>query len=133
VNQMLRGLSSSPSELVVVDPFFFTASKRTPPNYAEIIDGLWAGVVESLASLVIIMEHPKFVDAGLLRDASTKALARNTGLRFKHVTSDAFHDRFWIVDRTRGLFLGTSANRLGYKYALADRLEDADVADIIGD
>jgi hypothetical protein len=133
VNGMLRGLSSSPSELIIVDPFFFKRSNQTPPNYADIIDGLWAGVVESVSSLVIVTDHTAFVDPGLVKDACSRALARNPKVRFKRVTTDAFHDRFWIVDRSKGLFLGTSANSLGYKYALADRLEDADVADIIAE
>lgn len=45
--------------------------------------------------------------------------------------SEEFHDRFWIVDGARGLFVGTSLNGIGKRYALADYMQEADVRAII--
>jgi hypothetical protein len=46
-------------------------------------------------------------------------------------TSESFHDRFWIADRARGLFVGTSLNGIGKRYALADYMDEADVRTIV--
>ena len=46
-------------------------------------------------------------------------------------TSENFHDRFWIADRSRGLFVGTSPNGIGKRYALADYMDADDVKTIV--
>ena len=37
----------------------------------------------------------------------------NPSCRLTHRTSNDFHDRLWIADRERGLFVGTSLNGIG--------------------
>ena len=46
------------------------------------------------------------------------------------MTND-FHDRFCIADEVKALFIGTSLNGIGRKYALADFMEDEDTATIV--
>ena len=48
--------------------------------------------------------------------------------RIKYTT--AFHDRFWIADKTRGVFVGTSLNGIGKRYSIADYLREEDVREI---
>jgi hypothetical protein len=45
--------------------------------------------------------------------------------------TDDFHDRFWIADKAKGLFVGTSLNGIGKKYALVDVMRDEDTATIV--
>jgi len=45
--------------------------------------------------------------------------------------SDVFHDRFWIADEVRGVFVGTSLNGIGRRYAIIDYLQQRDVVDIV--
>jgi hypothetical protein len=44
--------------------------------------------------------------------------------------SNFFHDRFWIVNRKAGLFVGTSLNGIGSKYSMADYLRKEDCDEI---
>lgn len=45
--------------------------------------------------------------------------------------SEDFHDRFWIVDKSRGVVVGASLNGLGSRLFLIDELKGADVAAIL--
>ena len=41
-----------------------------------------------------------------------------------------FHDRFWIVDSKKGVFVGTSLNGIGRRYAVIDWLQEDDAKEI---
>ncbi|MDP1630267.1 MAG: hypothetical protein Q8L66_02470 [Caulobacter sp.] len=108
--------------LLVVDPYLFPA--QPDPTYKDDLVSL----LRAAAS------------AGLAIEIATKA-NRNTALQaavvadiqqinpsitpsFKY--TDAFHDRFWIADGARGVFMGTSLNGIGRRYAIADYLAEED-------
>ena len=54
----------------------------------------------------------------------------NTSIKVSQKYTDDFHDRFWIIDDKKGLFIGTSLNGIGKRYSLIDYLQDSDVANI---
>lgn len=126
VNGMLRQLQPTPNELVIVDHYFFARSKDAP--LADLVDELWAGIVEHVSSIIVVAKRDS--DPALVSVVKAKAEARKKGVAFAHMPSEEFHDRFWIVDRAKGLLVGTSVNGLGKKYAVADYLDDADVAEL---
>lgn len=131
VNGLLRGIATSPSEVLIVDPYFFAKSKiMAPSDYAALVDAVWTGVVDTATSVVVITDSSK--DDPLVKSAVEAALKqRNATGALDHKASNAVHDRMWIADRTKGVFVGTSLNYLGNKYALADVIADADVASIV--
>jgi hypothetical protein len=55
----------------------------------------------------------------------------NPHISVEHSKSKYFHDRFWIADDLRGIFVGTSLNGLGKKYALVDNIRDSDTNSIV--
>jgi hypothetical protein len=126
VNEMLLEISERPRELLIVDPYFFHDNDN--PAYPDRVDAVWAGVVESVDRVDVIARQ---TPAALTAAIEAKARARNARVTFNVHRSNEFHDRFWIVDRQRGILVGTSVNGLGNKYAVADYLNEVDVRDIV--
>jgi hypothetical protein len=46
------------------------------------------------------------------------SIRASTNVQTKY--TNVFHDRFWIADEERGLFIGTSLNGIGHRYAVSD-------------
>lgn len=45
--------------------------------------------------------------------------------------TDDFHDRFWISNRKKGFYTGTSFNGIGKRISLINLLSEDDVTEII--
>jgi hypothetical protein len=113
LTKMLRTLRPKPNELAIVDPYSLQTTPddtQDPVNYVDLIDVIWAGTIDSAASLTIVTSA-KF-EAALLVGVEKKAKARNAAIAFCHQISSDYHDRFWIVDRTKDLFVGTCVGKL---------------------
>jgi hypothetical protein len=46
-------------------------------------------------------------------------------------TTDDIHDRFWIINDSKGILIGTSLNGFGKKYTVMNPLREDDVQDIL--
>lgn len=119
------------SELIITDPFLFTYSlKNDPAEYAEsvgrLISPLLAEGVTLTAVVSIGQSHPRVEEAVLAELISTQPT-----LRTRVVKSDDFHDRFWIADRSRGVIVGSSLNKIGSKIFFIDSLSSNDVATVV--
>lgn len=127
VNQMLKQQATAPREIVICDPYFFP--RGADVGYPAVVDDIWAGLVEHATRVVVVTmtRHDSSV-RGLIE---AKAKARSPSVVFDHRPHDGYHDRFWLLDRAAGVLVGTSANSLGRKYALADYLDAGDVADLV--
>ncbi len=55
----------------------------------------------------------------------------NSQISIENKYSDVFHDRFWIADSERGVFVGTSLNGIGRRYAVIDYLQKTDAEEIV--
>jgi hypothetical protein len=44
---------------------------------------------------------------------------------------DDIHDRFWIVNNSKGILIGTSLNGFGKKYTITNPLKEHDIQDIL--
>ncbi|MEZ5284987.1 MAG: hypothetical protein R2712_09300 [Vicinamibacterales bacterium] len=53
--------------------------------------------------------------------------------RLRHAATKRYHDRFWIADEERGLFVGTSLNGIGKRYCLVDYMAPHDASEISAD
>ena len=96
--------------MLIVDPYFFAKSKiMTPSDYAALVDAIWNGVVDAASSVVVVTDSRN--DDALVKSAVEAALRhRNASGALDHKASDAVHDRMWIADRTKGVFVGASLN-----------------------
>lgn len=126
LREMLERLTPK-SEFVVVDRYLF--SKQYSSDYLDTLVEVLEPVVRGVQELRVITSPNHDVQ---LRHALEQRLRDlNPGCHFKLCCSERFHDRFWIADGDRGLFVGTSLNGLGCRYALADKLAADDVCQIM--
>jgi hypothetical protein len=123
---MLRRLEPT-AEFVVVDPYLLPTNP--PSAYLGTLKVVLEPIVRAVESLTLVTGD-RFGEQ-LVRALGTWVLTANPSCRLTHRTSNDFHDRFWIADRERGLFVGTSLNGIGVRYALADYMQPDDVKKIV--
>jgi hypothetical protein len=120
---MLRQIAPT-EELTIVDRYLF------PKGCSECLDmltSLLSPVLPGGARLVLVTSRN--CDAGLVTGLRERCKISKVEVDLR--LSENFHDRFWIADRIRGLFVGTSLNGLGKRYALADYIAEDDVKAIV--
>ena len=127
LREMLEKLAPK-SEFVVVDRYLLPRQPYATDYLDTLVQAL-EPAVRSVKELLVVTSTKH--DAQLRQALQQRLRVLNPGCCFRHCCSESFHDRFWIADRTQGLFLGTSLNGLGRRYALADRLADDDVRQIM--
>jgi hypothetical protein len=120
---------SPESDFVVVDRYLFPDEKRCSGDYLDGLVEVLDPAVRRVKELLVVTSEKH--NASLRCALEQRLRALNPGCRFRHCCSENFHDRFWIADRGRGLFLGTSLNGLGSRYALVDKLAHDDVQEIV--
>jgi len=115
-------------ELIIIDPYLYKANSI---NYASYFGSVLGPFASGLRRLYTITDsHNDQAQTVTTIQAEIRSL--NPGITIHHTTSADFHDRFWISNaRGSGVLLGSSLNSLGRKYAIIDRLKDADVRDIV--
>jgi hypothetical protein len=114
-------------DFVIVDRFLLTKSKSS--DYLRTLVSLIEPICRAVCQLIIVTGRN--YDPQLLTDLIAQASPPGSNCLITHQISDTFHDRFWIADRQRGLFIGTSLNGIGLRYALADYLHENDVRDVV--
>jgi hypothetical protein len=126
LESMLAKLAPS-QDFVIVDRYLF--SKGSDPGYPALLASLLAPIARAVRRIKFITGRRS--DSTLLKRVQEFLLAEAPSLSVVHDISDDFHDRFWIADQSRGLFLGTSLNGLGKRYALVDYMAPHDVREIV--
>lgn len=125
---MLAKLAPS-QEFTIVDPYLFPTN--TPASYLPELLSLLEPIARVVTNLVLITSRK--YDRKLLQDVRMSLTGACPNCQLIHKVSDRYHDRFWIADQTRGLFVGTSLSGIGRRYAIADYMVDADVSDVVSD
>lgn len=123
------------NELIIVDPYFY-APRPKNPNYISVLTDVLRGFLPTLTELIVISlpntAKRTLIDATIKTNIETSLKTINPSLNISSLTSDNYHDRFWISNnREKGILVGSSLNSLGNKYALIDRLNITDVREII--
>ena len=121
----------SPSRgLIIIDPFFFSSRENYDrADYISIFREVFGSVVAKIASIRFITK-PRY-DIALYQNIRQVLADLNPQISINLSTTDDFHDRYWIIDETKGLFVGTSLNGIGIRYALTDYIKDVDIAAIM--
>jgi hypothetical protein len=114
-------------DFVIVDRYLLPKNK--PTDYLNTLVSLLGPMSQTVSQITLVTD--KKHDAQLLTDLVAQLSPPGSKCQIAHRTSEAFHDRFWIADRQRGLFIGTSLNGIGARYALADYMDDNDVHEIV--
>lgn len=122
-------------ELVIVDPYFYAPNPKNP-DYILLLTTVLTKYLPTVSNLIIVTlpntPTRNLIDLTMKSKIETSLKAVNPLLNIISVTSNNYHDRFWISNnRTKGILVGSSLNSLGNKYALVDRLNITDVREII--
>lgn len=120
----------SPSEsLTMVDRYLFSKDIKNQAEYLTLFEQIVDSVIGKI-KLVRFVTQPSYSDE-LYKKTVNLLENMNPHISVEHSKSEYFHDRFWIADDQRGIFVGTSLNGLGNKYALVDNIRDSDTNSIV--
>jgi len=128
LSNYLQALSPS-KDLTIVDPYFFPVKPSDRAEYLGTFREIFGLVIPKVA-MVRFITNPKH-DRALYEDIKSVLIDLNPEINVVHKMTEDFHDRYWIADEVKGLFIGTSLNGIGKKYALVDFMEDEDTATIV--
>lgn len=126
----LRSLAPA-AELIITDPYLFTRSRNgdaTP--YAQSVGRMMAPALTAGLHIIAVVD-PRQSDLQVQAAVEAELHTRRQGLNITVLESTDFHDRFWIADRTRGLIIGTSLNKIGGKIFFVDKLSESDVTAVL--
>lgn len=117
-------------KLLIIDRYIFP--NHHDSNYANFVGDILDKYLTTLDEITFITSDKHNV---ILKDSITSLLkSKNSTLNISFKFTEHFHDRFWISDyNDRGLFLGTSLNGYGKRYALIDYINTTDVRQIISE
>ncbi len=116
-------------ELIIVDNYIFPRKLNDKVEYFHMLEDVFRPAVEQIESLIFVTK--KGFNQDLYSEFRNILLDLNPNLSIECNITDDFHDRFWITDRQDGLFIGTSLNGIGKRYALVDTIEEDDVEEIV--
>ena len=126
LSNMLSRLAPT-QDFVIVDRFLLPKSNSS--DYLKTLVSLIEPISRAVRQLILVTSRN--YNPQLLTDLTAQVSRPGSNCLITHRISDTFHDRFWIADRQRGLFIGTSLNGIGLRYALADYMRENDVRDIV--
>lgn len=112
--------------LFLIDPYLFPA--HPDDDYVDFFFSIFSKTLKEISCLKV------FTKGNYNRDIKSQIEARSVsefGVTVELIETSIFHDRFWIVDGTKGIFIGTSLNGIGKRYSIFDILKHQDVLDII--
>jgi hypothetical protein len=116
-------------EILIIDRYFFPASASKRPDYLSLVKDVFTPVINNITAITFITGSN--CDIVIFENVKQMLFELNPKVVVSRQETEDFHDRFWIVDRARGMFVGTSLNGIGKKYALTDYLKEEDVATIV--
>ena len=115
------------TSMLIIDPYFFPEGPDA--SYERDLVDVLDRFVGKIASLRLAAMRNR--NAGLEARVDAAIPAKNSKIQIERKYTNVFHDRYWIADDTRGIFVGTSLNGIGKRYALIDFLNPKDASDIV--
>lgn len=112
--------------LLIVDPYLFPS--KPDAKYLDDLVLLVTPAVQAGIDLEIATQADRHTVLESLFLARLAAIQSGATATMKY--TKAFHDRFWAADGERGIFMGTSLNGVGRRYAVADYLREEDAREI---
>lgn len=106
--------------MLIIDPYFF---KDDSDEYCNIL----ASVIKNskAQSVIIVTERKNY------KQLSYDKIFGNFNVPVTVEYNRDFHDRFWIADRKKGFYTGTSLNGIGKRISLINLLSTNDMTEII--
>lgn len=130
ITNQLRALSPS-SDLIVVDPYLFPSNPNDTTDFLKTVEDIFAPIIGGISKIRFVTKTN--YNRPLYGSVQELLVGLKPELTVEHKTTEDFHDRFWIVDESRGLFIGTSLNGIGKRYALTDYMKDDDAKAVVSE
>lgn len=121
-SEYLSEIGSENSEIIIIDPYIFSSNDE---DYYNLISRILNN--SNASNITVITDDRNFNQKCFNRVAS------NSDLQLSLKYSRNYHDRFWIVNRSKGFCSGTSLNGVGKRISRINYLDDDEVEDIIGE
>jgi hypothetical protein len=115
------------ASMLIIDPYLYPDTPDA--SYENDLMDVLRRVVGKIATLRVATLRNRNASLEGRIDASIRTITPN--IRIERKYTNVFHDRFWIADDARRLFLGTSLSGIGKRYALIDYLSDEDANEIV--
>ena len=128
LSNYLQALSPS-KDLTIVDRYFFSVKSSDRAEYLCTFREIFGLLIPKVAMVRFITKPDH--DRALYKDIKSVLIDLNPEINVVHKMTNDFHDRYWIADEVKGLFIGTSLNGIGRKYELTDFMKDEDTAIIV--
>lgn len=135
ISQKLASLSPNKS-LTIVDPFFFSSGYiSSSANYVQMFEQAISKIASNISEInfVTLPQSDGRFESQLHSAIVNHLKTNHSHITSKHSGTKDFHDRFWLVDDLKGLFVGTSLNSIGNKYFLVDNLKPKDAQDVVSE
>lgn len=113
-------------EFLLIDPHLFP--NNYDPDYIAYLISIFGDTLRKVSTFYLVTLPIR--NRSLERKFRQMALSINSALKIGTKHTNIFHDRFWIADKERGLFVGTSLNGIGKRYAVVDYLDPRDAKEI---
>lgn len=113
--------------LLIIDPYLYPNNPDT--DYESYFISIFGESIEKCNELNIITSEDR--NTTIESSISKEIKSVNPNIKINTKYSKVFHDRFWIADEARGLFVGTSLNGIGRRYAIIDYLDERDSKEIV--
>lgn len=118
-------IEAEEKELIITDPYLFKESKnkKEDDEYCNILAKI---IMKAKAKSIRVITNYRNYNNDIHKKIENK-LTQD----IKIIWNDDFHDRFWISDRKKGFYTGTSINGLGKRITLINLLSKDEVKIII--
>ena len=118
-------IEAEEKELIITDPYLFKESKnkKEDDKYCNILAKI---IMKAKAKSIRVITNYRNYNNDIHKKIENK-LTQD----IKIIWNDDFHDRFWIADRKKGFYTGTSINGLGKRITLINLLSKDEVKIII--
>jgi hypothetical protein len=113
--------------LHVIDSYLYPSCPDS--NYVSDFIDVFEDTLKRCSSVVIVTLKDR--NKKLEQEIQNEIKKVNPKVSIKSNYTNAFHDRFWIIDNLRGLFVGSSLNGIGKRYSIVDYLSEDDAKEII--
>ena len=118
---------SASQSLHIIDPYLYPSTQDS--DYVSDFINIFEATLKLCSYVSIATKANR--NASLEQQIENEIKKVNPQVSILKKYTNVFHDRFWIVDDVRGVFVGTSLNGIGKRYAIIDYLQENDAQEIV--
>ncbi len=115
------------TSLHIIDPYVYPSNYDQ--DYINYFVSIFQDAIKVCSHLKICTLQNRNTSLEQQIESQIRGINQNISIEKKY--SNVFHDRFWIADEEKGLFVGTSLNGVGRRYAVIDYLQEEDAKEIV--